>query len=200
MVAVVRSGGETFTVEDLRTLADLVSASWTVAADRDWSVPAGTVVWSCLATADHAVDCVYAPAFFLGSQRTDDYPVAGDDLRLGAAAKPVALVESLQLATRLLAAVVRDAPADVRAILFRAPEPLVGRPRDFAPRAAVELSLHAHDVALGLGVGFEPAAALCGRLRDHTRPWPMWDRMGPGVDATDDPWADLLRASGRARR
>ena len=198
-VVSVRSGEETFTVEDLQTLTDVVAATWIAASERDWSVPAGTVSWSCLATADHAVDCVYAPAFFLASRRTDDYPAAGEDLRLGEAATPAELAGSLQLATRLLAAVVHDAPAHVRAILFRAPEPLVGLPRDFAPRAAVELALHAHDVALGLDIGFEPADELCGRLREHTRPWPMWARMGPGLDATGDPWADLLRASGRSR-
>jgi len=94
-VASVRSDGETFTVADLGAVSDAVAAVWTGAADRDWSVPAGTVEWSCLATADHAVDCVYAPAFFLASRRLDAYPDAGADLRLGARATPARLVESL---------------------------------------------------------------------------------------------------------
>ncbi len=100
MATAVRSGDETFTVEDLRTLADVVAACWSAAVDLDWSVPAGTVEWSCLATADHAVDCVYAPAVFLASRRVDAYPPFGLNMMLGADATPALLVESLWLATR----------------------------------------------------------------------------------------------------
>jgi hypothetical protein len=70
------SGDERFTVDDLYTLTELVAAAWTAGADRDWSVPAGTVEWSCTKTADHAVDCVYAPEFFLASRKQDAYPNA----------------------------------------------------------------------------------------------------------------------------
>jgi hypothetical protein len=73
----ISSGRETFSVDDLGLLSDLVAGSWSAAADRDWSMPAGTLEWSCLHTADHAVDCAYAPAFFLASRRLDRYPDAG---------------------------------------------------------------------------------------------------------------------------
>ena len=116
--AVVVSGTERFSVRDLEELSGLVADAWTAGTDRDWSVPAGTLEWSCLATADHAVDCVYAPTFFLASRRTDAYPTAGGDLTLGASAAPGALVESLQIETRILVAVVRATDADVRSILF----------------------------------------------------------------------------------
>ncbi len=59
------------------------------------TIAMGATGWSCLATADHAVDCVYAPAFFLASRRLDAYPIAGSNLELGADATPDALVESL---------------------------------------------------------------------------------------------------------
>ncbi len=75
-VPVLPSGAERFTADDLEELSALVADTWTSAADRDWSAQAGTVEWSCTATADHAVDCVYAPAFFLASRRTDAYPQA----------------------------------------------------------------------------------------------------------------------------
>jgi hypothetical protein len=192
------SGEERFTVTDLYTLTDLVATTWTAAADLDWSVPAGTVEWSCIATADHAVDCVYAPAFFLASQRQDAYPVAGSNLELGMQAAPALLVESLRIATRILAAVVSDTAPNVRSIIFQRP-PTVGVPADFVPRAALELILHGNDVAAGLGVHFEPPADLCGRLREHTRPWPAWDVEWNGLGRTDDPWFDLLTASGRQR-
>lgn len=58
------SGEERFTVDDLYALSDLVATTWTSAEHHDWSAAAGTVEWSCMTTADHAVDCVYAPAYF----------------------------------------------------------------------------------------------------------------------------------------
>ncbi len=198
-MTVLPAGAERFTAGDLEELSALVATTWTAAADGDWSAPAGTLEWSCLATADHAVDCVYAPAFFLASRRTDRYPHAGGDLTMGEEATPERLVESLAIATRLLVAVVRDTPDDVRAVIFRRP-PQLGAPGDFLPRAALELALHAHDVSVGLAVPFEPAPAIARRLREHTRPWPMWTTEWNGLGDTDDPWRDLLTASGRPQR
>jgi len=195
----VVSGTPTFTGRDLEALAEQVAIAWTSAAEADWSVAAGTLEWTCTATADHAVDCVYAPAFFLASRRTDRYPEVGLDLTLASRATPALLVESLEIATRMLVSLVDSTPHDVRAILFQRPSAVTGTPRDFVPRAALELMLHAHDVCSGLAVPFEPARDLCIRLREHTRPWPVWS-MWYGLDTTDDPWADLLRGSGRIRR
>ncbi len=64
---------------------------------------------------------------------------------------------------------------------------------------ALELSLHAHDVCAGLGAPFEPATELYERLRQHTVSWPMWQTLagwGP-LTMRDEPWSDLLLASGR---
>jgi hypothetical protein len=195
----VQSGQELFTVNDLYELTDLVVTAWTSGDDRDWSVAAGTVEWSCTRTADHAVDCVYAPAFFLASRRQDAYPDMGVGLTMGAEANPARLVQSLKIATRVLAAVVKDAAPEVRAVIFRRPEILTAAPQDFVPRAATELILHAHDVCAGLQVPFEPPAELCYRLREHTRPWPMWTVAWNGLGHTEDPWGDLLTGSGRGR-
>ena len=154
----LQSGEGRFSVDDLLELSQIVATAWRAAAERDWSVPAGTLEWSCLETADHAVDCVYAPAFFLASRRLDRYPEGGADLKLGSDANPTRLVESLEIAARVLAAVVNDAGPDVRAVIFRRPEILTAAPADFAPRGAMELILHAHDVCRGLEVTFEPPA------------------------------------------
>ncbi len=203
-MALLESGPVRFTADDLAELSALVVSAWTSAPDLDWTARAGTVDWSCTATADHAVDCVYAPAFFLASRRTDAYPYAGSNLEMGDQATPARLVESLSIATRLLIAAVRDTPDDVRAVIFQRPEAMLGSPPDFIPRGAMELILHAHDVCVGLGVDFEPPPELARRLREHTRPWPMW-RMDPdvarnGLGVSDDPWGDLLAASGRQRQ
>lgn len=193
------SGTERFSADDLVELSELVATTWTSAADRDWSEPAGTLDWSCTKTADHAVDCVYAPAFFLASRRVDAYPEVGVNLELGDTATPALLVESLRIATRILIGVVGEADPDVRAVIFRRPEVLTAPPADFLPRGALELILHAHDVCAGLQVPFEPPAALCGRLCEHTRPWPMWSIAWGRLADTGDPWDDLLTGSGRQR-
>ncbi len=192
------SGSERFTAADMYALSDMVTSAWTAAATRDWSARAGTLEWSCLATADHAVDCVYAPAFFLASRRTDAYPDTGQNMSLGANATPQRIVESLTIATRALVAIVNDAPPETRAVIFRRPEIMTAKPEDFLPRAAIELALHAHDVCAGLNETLEPPLDLCHRLREHTRPWPMWTLAWNGLPQTDDPWRDLLVASGRA--
>ena len=189
-----------FTRADLEELTDVVADAWTRGAGRDWSVPAGTLEWSCTKTADHAVDCVFAPAFFLASRKTDGYPDAGENFTVGADATPAQLVEALRIASRVLAAVVADADPSVRAVIFRRPTVVTAPPADFLPRGALELILHAHDVCTGLGVEFEPPATLCGHLIEHTAGWP-WVAVGwtkPTLTA-DDPWGELLRASGRAR-
>jgi len=89
----LESGDERFTSADLLQLSYQVGQAWAAGAGRDWSVPAGTLEWSCLRTVDHAVDCVYAPAFFLASRRVDDYPDVGFDLTIGAEANPARLAE-----------------------------------------------------------------------------------------------------------
>ena len=132
--AQLRSGTERFTTDDLDAVGELVATTWTAAAGLDWSAPAGVVEWTCLQTADHAVDCVYAPAYFLASRKVDGYPVVGLDLSLGPDATPDRLVESLRIATTMVRAVVADAEPDVRAVIFRRPELLVGAPVDFVPR------------------------------------------------------------------
>ena len=189
-----------FTRADLETLTDVVADAWTAGADRDWSAQAGTVEWTCTKTADHAVDCVFAPAFFLASRRTDRYPDAGEDFSVGPNATPSQLVEALQIASRVLAAVVADADPNVRAVIFRRPNVETAPPPDFLPRGALELILHAHDVCKGLDVEYEPPADLCERLIDHTAGFP-WAGIGWRHPSrlTADPWGELLRASGRAR-
>jgi hypothetical protein len=188
-----------FSTDDLLALGNYVAERWMAGVDADWSALAGTVEWSCTATADHAVDCVYAPAIFLASRRTDRYPdmpvfTAGPDATVSQ------LVESLQVMCRIVVDVVNGAPLDTRAVLFAGSEPTLGAPVDFVPRAGHELMLHAHDVCAGLGVDFEPDADLAKRLRDHTSEWPMWTEVfGRAVAHTEDPWGDLLLASGRHR-
>jgi hypothetical protein len=183
-----------FTADDFAELSALVIAAWTTGLDRDWSAPAGTLDWSCFATADHATDCVFSYAFFLASRRPDVYPPF-TELHALPGATPSDLVNGMSTVCTMLSAVVATAPGDTRAVIFGIGELGLGDPSDFAARGGLELILHAYDVCAGLGVPFEPPPELCARLRDHTVDW-------PGVrdaEATDDPWSDLLERSGRPR-
>lgn len=190
---------DVFTVSDLEELTELVCDAWTVGADSDWSATAGSLEWDCRTTADHAVDTVLAPAFFLASRNTEGYSDFGwDPFTMGDKATPRNLVDGLRTASRILTATVVAAEPGARAAIWRRPVVEVRPPADFVPRGAMELILHAHDVCLGLGVPFEPPAELAARLRDHTREWPMWGIWGGRLGATDDPWRDLLEGSGRS--
>ncbi len=189
-----------FSCDDLDALTRIVAEAWRSGEDRDWSARAGTLEWSCTKTADHAVDAVLAPAFFLASRKRDDYPT-GEPFTIGHDPRPVALVEGVETAARILSAVVIAAEPDVRAIIWRRPQVELGRPEDFVARGALELILHAHDVCTGLGVAFEPPPDLCDRLRDHTRSWPAWSSPGwKQLTMAGDPWVDLLGSSGRTRQ
>ena len=187
-----------FTVGDLEGLAALVAESWREAGDRDWSVRAGSLEWSCATTADHAIDTVLAPAFFLASRKQDDYP-AGGPFSLGSDPRPEDLAEAVETAARILAAVVTAAPAEVRAVIWRFPVVATRPAADFVPRGALELALHAHDVGRGLELPFVPPTDVCERLRAHTQAWPHWSSSGwSPLSMQGDPWLDLLRSSGRS--
>ncbi|HEX7132202.1 MAG TPA: maleylpyruvate isomerase N-terminal domain-containing protein [Iamia sp.] len=183
-----------FTVDDLEAVGELALAAWGSAVDRDWSVPAGTLEWTCLATADHTIDCVFSYALFLASRKEDGYP-AFDLLRALPEAGPADMLDGLRAVVGMLAAVIRTAPPDARATLFGGGgHPVVTGPAPFAPRGGLELALHAHDVCSGLGVEFEPPAGVGARLLAATDGWPG---AGAGFTPTGDAWADLLVRSGR---
>jgi hypothetical protein len=137
---------------------------------------------------------VFSYALFLASQCQDAYPNFGE-LHAPPGAAPRDLIDGLRAVTTMLSAVIVTADPDVGAVIWCWPEAEVRPPQDFAARGALELILHAHDVCVGLGVAFEPPPGLCGRLFDHTRDWPFHQ----SVEATSDPWADLLERSGRSR-
>jgi hypothetical protein len=186
-----------FSPEDLVVCTDYVADAWGQGLDRDWSVPAGTLEWSCTVTADHAFDATLAIGVFLASRRTDRYPDWGDPMTVGPDPRPDQLVEAIAVAGRLVAGVAATTPPDAEAILMRNPV-VLAPPRDFPARAALEAILHGHDVAQGLDVAFDPPRDVCERLRDHTRDWRHWSgNVWPPLQFTDDPWVDIVTASGR---
>ena len=186
--------GGMFTVEDLYVVAECVADAWRALVHRDWSVRAGTLEWTCLQTADHAIDTLIAPAFFLASRRTDRYPEGG--WHPGVDASPEQFVDAVLQGARILGGVVSGSPADATALLFRNP-PTLGVAADFAPRGALELVIHAYDVCAGMGGDLQPPREACEHLRQHVEDWPFWGSYWPKLSMEGDPWVDLLTCSGR---
>jgi hypothetical protein len=189
-----------FSPGDLAALTEIVAGAWRLGADRDWSVPAGTLEWSCTQTADHAVDTLLAPAFNLAS-RLEDRGVGmhWGIFTMGPDATPQRLVEGLETASRILCSVVIAAEPGARACIRSRPTPQSAPAADFVPRGGVELILHAHDVCAGLRVRFEPPPDLVARLREHLRSWQSWWPAWGRLTSRDDAWGDLLEVSGRSR-
>jgi hypothetical protein len=182
-----------FSVEHFCALSALADTALRSGLDRDWSRPAGTLDWSCSETLDHAIDCVFSYALFLGSRRRDSYPPFGE-LHALESARPIDLIQGLHAVTTMLEGVIRVVAPDTRAVLLRWPTVVTGGPDDFAARGAHEMVLHVHDICSGLGVAFDPPRDLCERLLDHTNGWPGQQTITPSGDG----WADLLERSGRA--
>jgi hypothetical protein len=184
-----------FTADDFRSLSDQVLEAWESGLDRDWSAQAGTVEWTCLATAAHVIDCVWSYALFLTSGRQDRYPKGIDELHATPDATPEDMVDHLRAVTTMLWSVIVTADPSAEAIIWQSPQPATGTPEQFAARGGLELALHAYDVCEGLGVAFRPPDDLCRRLWANT---PMWIHQGTDPP-TEDAWADLLERSGRPR-
>ncbi|MCU1429845.1 MAG: hypothetical protein JWL83_3845 [Actinomycetia bacterium] len=184
-----------FTPDDLQTMSALAIDAWQSGVDRDWSVPAGTLEWSCLRTAAHTVDCVFSYALFLASRKVDAYPGGFDELRALPDATAADMVDNLRAVTTMLWAVIATAEPEARAAIGAWSRVETGGPNDFAARGALEMSLHTHDIATGLHVPFAPPPDVAQRLRDHTSTWPGQVPVEPSADA----WSDVLESSGRAQ-
>ncbi|MFF9626307.1 GNAT family N-acetyltransferase [Streptomyces griseosporeus] len=161
------------------------------AADRDWaSVRAGRVEWSCRTTAAHVASDLVGYAGQLAGRVQDRYApfditVDGDGDGWPAADNP-GLLQVIETTGALLAAAVRTAPRDARGFH---PFPFRSADREgFAAMGIVEVLVHTHDMAEGLGLPYEPPARLVEdvleRIFPHVRP-------GPAA------WPTLLWATGR---
>jgi hypothetical protein len=181
-----------FTADDFRLLSELAIDTWKSGLDRDWSVPAGTLEWTCRQTAEHTIDAVCMPAFNLASRRQHAY-ARFQELRVPQDATISDLVDGLRAVTNILWAVIATCEPDTRAIIRRSGE--VAAPQAFAPRGASELIFHTYDISAGLRLPFEPSRDLCSRLLPHIRGWEAHADLPP----TDDSWSDLVARSGRPR-
>ncbi|MEU9446337.1 GNAT family N-acetyltransferase [Streptomyces sp. NPDC048304] len=155
------------------------------AVDRDWkAVPAGPLEWDCHTTAVHVADDLIAYAANLAGRAQDAY--VPFELTLDEGTDNAGLLHVIETTGALLVAAVRTAPPGVRGF-----HPYPFRSADaegFAAMGIAEVLLHTHDMALGLGLTYEPPAGLVESLLaclfPHVQPGPA-------------PWPTLLWATGR---
>jgi hypothetical protein len=185
------------TAGDVRETVGIALAALRGALAADWHARAGRTDWDCWQAIEHVSDDLFAYAAQLGPSAPalrDPVPFAvaqrgpgGPEGAIAAdpAAGPAGLLQVLEATGALLAAMVAATPE-------RAPAPRpfgVADPACFAAAAGVaETLLHTHDVALGLGISWDPPAGPARRALA---------RLFPAAPAGGDPWAALLWATGR---
>ncbi len=171
------------TADDLESVIEDAVVALHKGVGKDWSVPAGSLRWSCSRTIFHAADDQVSYAGQLAARAQNHYlpfrlrPVRGTP--------PGGLLELLKGMGALLATTARAAPQDVRAF-----HPYgVADAEGFLAMGVAEVMLHTHDTAQGLALRNTPDPELCARVVA---------RLHPGIDPHPDPWQLLLWATGRA--
>lgn len=184
------------TAEDVRTAVRLAIDALSAGTQADWSVQAGSLEWDCWETVEHLNDDLFGYA----AQLTPDNPPLTDHIPFGWTrrqpdgpanvirsdrdAGPAGLLRVLEACGSVLTAMVRTAPPQLRAWHPYGVSDAAG----FAAMGVVETLVHTYDVALGLGVPWEPPEDLCRRVLV---------RLFPDVPLEAPAWRTLLWATGR---
>ncbi|MDG4758046.1 MULTISPECIES: maleylpyruvate isomerase N-terminal domain-containing protein [unclassified Micromonospora] len=138
---------------DLLAAADEMTRTLMPHRERDWSVPAGTLTWSCWTTAAHVAHDLLAYAGQVTGRPDDSY--LPYDLRVSPAASPAQTLAVVRACAGLLAVAVDAAGPDVRAWHYGPCDPA-----GFAAMGVAETLLHTHDITLGLDVPWQPPQRL----------------------------------------
>jgi hypothetical protein len=156
---------------------------------HDWTLPAGSLDWSCWQTIDHTIDCVLSFSLQIG-QPTDSgfHPFA--PIHAEPTATPSDLVQGLRSVSSLFRAITRDSPPDLTAS-----DGIVSLTiADWRARTAYEVVLHTYDLRVGLGQDFSVPDTLSTSIMASTALW-MFDRSL--TQRASDPWHALIAGSGR---
>lgn len=170
--------------DDLPTTAALCRDTLTSWLDRDWSLPAGDLEWSCRRTLDHVSDC----QIFLGgnaAMRSSArvLPARNGDANAELPATLDAVVTTATMLERICAGM---APGD------RGFHPAGQADAEgFRAQGCAEIVQHIYDIARGFGETFRAPEDLAERITARLFPW------APDADEHADRWEALLWCSGR---
>lgn len=184
------------TAADVKQSVHLAVTTLSGALEADWSVKAGSLDWDCWETIEHLSDDLFAYAAQLGPEKPPqdtEVPFVWKANREGGPANaisadreagPAGLLQVLEATGAMLWAMVLSTAPDVLA------HHVFGRsdPEGFAAMGVLETLLHTHDVAVGLGLAWEPPADLCHRVLV---------RLFPDAPTDTAAWPTLLWVSGR---
>ncbi|MFI0794765.1 maleylpyruvate isomerase N-terminal domain-containing protein [Micromonospora rubida] len=156
---------------------------------QDWTVPAGTLDWSCWATAAHVAHDLLAYAGQVAGRPSGSY--LPFDLTVSLAATPAEVLTVAATCGGLLATALDAADPGLRAWHFGPCDPA-----GFAAMGVAEILLHTHDVAWGLGVAWQLPDRLAAVALDR-----LFPEAPPGPPARVLLWmAGRAEFDGRPRR
>jgi hypothetical protein len=178
---------ELISPNDTRATATLCAEALRPYQDRDWSVPAGTLEWSCRRTLFHMNGALFSYMTHLAGRWQEP-----TTFRLGALlnrsdgsdASPETLLDALPTMAALLATVAESTPPTTRAYHMAG----MADPSGFLAMGCDELLIHTGDILSAFDTSFRPPADLATRVLRRLFPW-----APPDVD----PWQALLWANGR---
>jgi hypothetical protein len=183
--------------DDLRCCIDDTLHALGALPDDAWDVRAHELDWDCRDTAGHLLDDFGGYAMQLSGQNPPrDAYVAVTEPPIWREASPqilfwpdpaggtAAIVECVDALGGLLCAVVATAPDDRRGFHPWGLSDAGG----FAAMGIVECVLHTWDVLTAHGIGYRGDSGSCSRALD---------RLFPLAVRSEDPWQDLLLATGR---
>lgn len=179
---------------DVVDAADFVVRALTPAVGRDWSVRAGRLEWDVDHTLAHATGAVAKYALYLASRSSrfiavaiDPWPDATQQERL----------DAIGGVARAFANVAGSVPPGTRAYHSSGMVDAEG----YSAQACVEMLVHGHDVAEGLGLTYDPPVEICEAVVARVFPWladagPAWQTMLwhtgridiAGRPSSDDAW------------
>lgn len=170
---------------DLLTAADWCRATLAPAIERDWSVNAGDMDWSCQRTLDHMTDSLLFYALHLATRATTrQTPLRNGD----PAASVPELVTAVPAAATILTRLTDEAGPQARAFHPAGMADADG----FRAMGCQEILTHTGDIAAGLGLSAAPPGDVCDRILRRIFPW------APDATEAPDRWAALRWACGRA--
>jgi hypothetical protein len=185
------------TAADLRQVVDELLPQVAKVGDDDWDRPAHQLDWTCRETVAHLMDDFTAYALQLAGETPPQtrYVDLDEALRLrpegptflilpSAAGGTAGIVEALDATAGLLVAVTSWAPSTRRGY-----HPYgISDASGFAAMGIVECVLHAFDVLTAQHLPYAANPDVCAKALN---------RLFPEATRSDDPWQDLLAATGR---
>jgi len=145
-----------------RALAEMVQVLGSHDTEN-WAVSAGSLEWSCSATAAHVAHDLLAYAGQVAARPTDGY--LPFDLAVRPGASPREVLQVVIACAGLLSSALTTADLKMRAWHW-GPCDLSG----FAAMGVAEMLLHTYDITRGLGVQWLPPAILCAAVLDRLFP------------------------------